>query len=226
MGFTSAWSISGHEDSVIGELAPRVAVAIEADRDRPEARRRWARWQSAPLPDHRTWWTGTTHDDAIRSFLELTSPGRHVDDLCNGSSDPDFHLADDVWERLPEPEAMFVSVQRKDYAVAALFHAIGPWRAALLPGWCGNFLLTMRPSTTGAAAGGARAGVHAGGAGAGSGAGAALAGPTRRRGERPRRAAASLARGRAGRARAVWGRIPRDVSRVSAGGPDRPRPPP
>ncbi|MFG2983504.1 hypothetical protein ACGFYQ_20020 [Streptomyces sp. NPDC048258] len=142
MGFTSAWSISGHEDSVVRELAPRVAVAIEADRACPDARRRWARWQSAPLPDHRTWWTDAAHDDAIRSFLELTSPGRHVDDLCNGSADPDFHLADDVWERLPEPAEMFVSVQRKDYAVAALFHAIGPRRAALLPGWCGNFLLT------------------------------------------------------------------------------------
>ncbi|MET7477152.1 hypothetical protein ABZT17_22660 [Streptomyces sp. NPDC005648] len=35
-----------------------------------------------------------------------------------------------------------MSVQSKEWAVAALFHAIGPVRAALLPGWCGNFLLS------------------------------------------------------------------------------------
>ncbi|MFD6967343.1 hypothetical protein [Streptomyces sp. NPDC059979] len=143
MGFTSAWSISSHEDSVIGELAPRTAAAIEADRTCPRARRRWAAWQRAPLPDHRTWWTGTAaDDDAIRSFQDLTRPGRHVDDLCVGAADPDFHVMEDIWDRQPDPAAMFVSLHRKEYPVSALFHALGPERAALLPGWCGNFLLT------------------------------------------------------------------------------------
>ncbi|MEJ8645851.1 hypothetical protein WKI68_40810 [Streptomyces sp. MS1.HAVA.3] len=143
MGFTSAWSISSHEDSVIGELAPRTAAAIEADRTCPQARRRWAAWQRASLPDHRIWWTGTAADDeAIRSFQDLTRPGRHVDDLRVGTADPDFHDMEDIWDRQPDPAAMFVSVHRKEYPVSALFHALGPERAALLPGWCGNFLLT------------------------------------------------------------------------------------
>ncbi|MFF4420760.1 hypothetical protein ACFY04_08220 [Streptomyces sp. NPDC001549] len=137
MGFTSAWSISCHEDSVIADLAPRTAAAIEADRTCPRARRRWAAWQRAPLPDHRTWWTGTPAEgEAIRSFQDLTRPGRHVDDLCA------FSFVDGIWDRQPDQELMFVSVQRKAYPVSALFHAIGPERAALLPGWCGNFVLT------------------------------------------------------------------------------------
>jgi hypothetical protein len=36
----------------------------------------------------------------------------------------------------------YFGVYTEDYAVAALFHALGPDRAALLPGWCGDFLLT------------------------------------------------------------------------------------
>lgn len=137
MGFTSAWSISCHEDSVIADLAPRTAAAIEADRTCPRARHRWEAWQRAPLPDHRTWWTGPPAvDEAIHSFQDLTRPGRHVDDLCA------FDVMDDLWERQPDQELMFLSVHRKAYPVSALFHALGPARAALLPGWCGNFLLT------------------------------------------------------------------------------------
>ncbi|MFH9353163.1 hypothetical protein [Kitasatospora sp. NPDC017646] len=75
------------------------------------------------------------------SFRELTAPGLNVDDLCSGLVDPDFSAVDVVWADLPE-KALFVSVKSKDYAVASFFHAIGPARAALLPGWCGNFVLT------------------------------------------------------------------------------------
>lgn len=142
MGFTSAWSISSHPDSVIAELAPRLAPALAADRADQAARRRWADWQRAPLPDHRTWHTDRAHGEAVDSFWNLTRPGDHVDDLCNGITDPGFHVMEDVWEPEPDPADMFVSVHRKDYAVTALFHAIGPDRAALLPGWCGNVLLT------------------------------------------------------------------------------------
>ncbi|MBT2470590.1 hypothetical protein J7E97_22655 [Streptomyces sp. ISL-66] len=48
---------------------------------------------------------------------------------------------DDVWGEQSR-EGMFISVHSKEYAVTSFFHAIGPARAALLPGWCGNFLLT------------------------------------------------------------------------------------
>ncbi|MER5414760.1 hypothetical protein [Streptomyces virginiae] len=54
MGFTSAWSISCHEDSVVADLAPRTAAAVEADRTCPRARHRRAAWRRAPLPDHRS----------------------------------------------------------------------------------------------------------------------------------------------------------------------------
>ncbi|KOU30177.1 hypothetical protein ADK52_04795 [Streptomyces sp. WM6372] len=142
MGFTSAWSISSHPDSVIAEFAPLLAPALEADRTDPAALRRWTLWQRTPLPDHRTWYADRAHTGAIDSFRDLTRPGEHVDDVCNGITDPGFHVMEDLWEPEPDPAHMFVSVHAKDYAVAALFHAMGPHRAARLPGWCGNALLT------------------------------------------------------------------------------------
>ncbi|MEX0172140.1 hypothetical protein [Streptomyces sp. LMG1-1-1.1] len=32
---------------------------------------------------------------AIESFRTLTAPGRHVDDVCGGMSDPSFHVLED-----------------------------------------------------------------------------------------------------------------------------------
>ncbi len=145
MGITSAWAITSHPDSFIAELSPRLLPAMEADRSQPRAQQRWERWQLAPLPDYRTWYrsSGFTPTDgaAVESFRELTTPGLDVDDLCSGVVDPDFYVIDDVWAKAPI-EDMFISIHSKAYAVESLFHAIGPARAALLPGWCGNFLLT------------------------------------------------------------------------------------
>ncbi|MEV7188183.1 hypothetical protein [Kitasatospora sp. NPDC093102] len=145
MGFTSAWAITSHPDSFISDLSPRLLTAMEADRTEPRAQQRWERWQKAPLPDRRTWYgsSGLTAADgaAVESFRELTAPGLNVDDMCCGTADPDFYVVDDVWTDQPA-EGIFVSVNSKEYAVSSLFHAIGPARAALLPGWCGNLLLT------------------------------------------------------------------------------------
>ncbi|MFF5922525.1 hypothetical protein ACFY8C_29945 [Streptomyces flavochromogenes] len=139
MGFTSAWAISGHTDEDIANLAPRLLPAMRADRDAPDAARRWQDWQRAPLPDHRTWYTD--YGPAIESFRELTVPGTHVDDMCGGRTDPAFYVVDDVWDGQSE-DSMFLTVHSKEYAVSSLLHALGPTRAALLPGWCGTFLLT------------------------------------------------------------------------------------
>ncbi|MFF2146383.1 hypothetical protein [Kitasatospora sp. NPDC058190] len=145
MGITSVWAITSHPDPFISDLSPHLLPAMEADRSQPLAQQRWELWQQAPLPDYRTWYRspGFTAADgaAVESFRELTAPGLNVDDLCSGLVDPDFSAIDDVWADLPG-EGMFVSVNSKDYAVRSFFHAIGPARAALLPGWCGNFLLT------------------------------------------------------------------------------------
>ncbi|MFJ6717145.1 MULTISPECIES: hypothetical protein [unclassified Streptomyces] len=138
MGFTSAWAISSHPDDTIAELAARLLPAMRADHEHPEAQRRMRRWQRAPLPDHRTWYEGD--QAAIESFHALTAPGGHLDDVCAGAADPAFYVVDDVWEGQGQ-DGMFISVHRKEYAVASLFHAIGPSRATLLPGWCGNFVL-------------------------------------------------------------------------------------
>lgn len=148
MGFTSAWAVTSHPDAVLADLAPRLLPAMRADRARPQARRRWREWQRAPLPDFRTWYARaggpvfTAADAAaVDSFRALTAPGRHIDDVCDGTADPAFYVVDDVWDGRSREE-MFLSIHRKEYAVASFFHAIGPARAALLPGWCGNFLLT------------------------------------------------------------------------------------
>ncbi|MFD0369612.1 hypothetical protein [Streptomyces sp. NPDC127114] len=145
MGFMSAWGISAHPDTVMAELALRLLPAMEADRTTPGAQERWHAWQRAPLPDHRTWYAagrlGSAEEDAIESFRELTTPGSHVDRLCDGVADPDFYVVDDVWVGR-DLGHIFVSVHSKDYAVASLFQSLGPARAALLPGWCGNFVLT------------------------------------------------------------------------------------
>ncbi|MGW8763615.1 hypothetical protein ACWGN5_14050 [Streptomyces sp. NPDC055815] len=148
MGFTSAWGISSHTDEAVAGLSATLLPAMRADRAHPEAERRWRRWQRDPLPDHRTWYAFGSGDGdrradpaAIESFRELTAPGAQVDDVCGGMADPSFYVLDDVWEGQDE-EGVFLSVHSKEYAVSSLFHAIGPARAALLPGWCGTFLLT------------------------------------------------------------------------------------
>ncbi|MER7536726.1 hypothetical protein ABTX77_18375 [Streptomyces sp. NPDC097704] len=144
MGFTSAWAISSHTDQVVTDLSPRLLPAMRADRAHPDAERRWSAWREESLPDFRTWYAlGRADRDAwaaIGSFQDLTAPGRHVDEVCAGSVDPSFSVLDDVWEGQDE-DSMFISVHSKEYAVSSLFHAIGPARAALLPGWCGTFLL-------------------------------------------------------------------------------------
>lgn len=146
MGFTSAWSISAHDDSFIGSLAPRLLPLIAAERDEPLARERWDRWRREPLPDFRTgWkpgWSGGREADALHSFLKLTAGGEHVQKMYDGLPPDDFSLLTHVWDLVTGPEEIFVSVQSKEFAPQSFFHAIGPGRAALLPGWCGNFLLT------------------------------------------------------------------------------------
>ncbi|MFJ9825092.1 hypothetical protein ACIRSU_12025 [Streptomyces sp. NPDC101160] len=141
MGFTSAWGISSHPDTVIARHAPRLLPAMAADRAAHGSRERWEAWQRAPLPDHRAWYGHPTRRDAIDAFRALTAPGRHVDELCAGITDPYFYVVDHLWDG-QDLDGIFVSVHSKEYAVSSLFHSIGPARAALLPGWCGNFLLT------------------------------------------------------------------------------------
>ncbi|NEB80055.1 hypothetical protein G3I40_33320 [Streptomyces sp. SID14478] len=152
MGITTAWAITTHDDAFVAELAPRMLPLLAADRDDPVARERWRRWQRAPLPDHRTWCGGTLSTeqrDAVDSFLALTSSGGRLEEMWSGSGpDDDFGVASGVWEQSADPDDMFLSVQSKDFAVASLFHAIGPHRASLLPGWCGSFLLTSAEVTT------------------------------------------------------------------------------
>jgi hypothetical protein len=148
MGFTSAWSISAHDDAFIGTLAPRLLPLIAAERDEPLARGRWDRWRREPLPDFRTWWkpfgqSSGREADALDSFHALTAGGEHVQKMYDGLSPEDgFSLLTDVWDLVIGAEEIFISVQSKEFAVRSFFHAIGPGRAAVLPGWCGNFLLT------------------------------------------------------------------------------------
>ncbi|NSC25695.1 hypothetical protein FM076_32930 [Streptomyces albus subsp. chlorinus] len=150
MGITSAWAVSAHPDTFIAQLAPRMLPLLQAWQSDPAAGRLWRRWQEAPLPDFRTWGRGFGDDyqseeaGRIRDFYQLIGAFGPMDDMYDGGPDThdDFHLLTDVWERDEDPERMFIHVCSKDYALASFFHAIEPRRAALLPGWCGNFLLT------------------------------------------------------------------------------------
>ncbi|MGW4566394.1 hypothetical protein ACWEN3_29650 [Streptomyces sp. NPDC004561] len=132
MGITSAWSISAHDDACIGELAPRLLPLIEAELGEPLALERWERWVAeGPVPE-------PSYD-----FLDLTCGGEHVRKMHDGlTRDAPFCMLHDVWGQEDIEDRLFLSVQSKDWAVSSLFHAIGPARAALLPGWCGNFPLT------------------------------------------------------------------------------------
>ncbi|MFE8950362.1 hypothetical protein [Streptomyces sp. NPDC007856] len=147
MGITSAWSISAHDDDIISALTPRLIPLIAAERDEPFARERWDRWCREPLPDFRSWWNPFGQScrreaDALDSFLELTASGEHMQKMYDGlSPDDDFSLLTDVWDLVTGSEDIFISVQSKEFALGSFFHAIGPDRALLLPGWCGNFLL-------------------------------------------------------------------------------------
>ncbi|MFF1479744.1 hypothetical protein ACFVYD_19665 [Streptomyces sp. NPDC058301] len=148
MGITSAWSISAHDDAFIATLAPRVLPLIAAERNEPFARERWDRWRREPLPDFRTWWhpfgqSDGRDADALKSFGQLTASGEHIQKMYDGlSPEDDFCLLTHVWDLVADVEDIFLSVQSKEFALRSFFHAIGPDRAALLPGWCGNFLLT------------------------------------------------------------------------------------
>ena len=132
----------------IGTLARRLLPLIAAERDQPLARERWDRWRREPLPDFRTWWkpfgrSGGRDADTLDSFLELTAGGEHVQKMYDGlPPEYDFSLLTDVWDLVNGEEEIFISVQSKEFALRSFFHAIGPGRAAVLPGWCGNFLLT------------------------------------------------------------------------------------
>ncbi|MEV5385665.1 hypothetical protein [Streptomyces sp. NPDC052721] len=97
MGFTSAWSISAHDDDFISALAPRLLLLIAAERDEPLARERWERWRRRPLPDFRTWWKpfdqfSRSEADALESFLQLTTSGKHVQKLYDGLPPDGFSL--------------------------------------------------------------------------------------------------------------------------------------
>jgi hypothetical protein len=132
MGITSAWSISAHDDTFIDELAPRLLPLIEAERGEPLARERWERWLAGPASDEPSY-----------DLLDLACGGGHVQKMYGGlSADDPFCMLHDIWGQEGIEERLFISVHSKDWAVSSLFHAIGPERAALLPGWCGNFLLT------------------------------------------------------------------------------------
>lgn len=142
MGITSAWAITAHDDDVIAGLAPRVRPLIERQRELPETQSAWQAWCADPLPDHRSWGEmpyGSARSEDVRAFLRLTSAIPLNELHC--CDDCDFHLSD-IWEAHHEGVPPYFAVFTKDYALSALFHAIGPRRAALLPGWCGDFLLT------------------------------------------------------------------------------------
>ncbi|WP_328398584.1 hypothetical protein OHS70_17590 [Streptomyces sp. NBC_00390] len=140
MGFSSAWAITAHTDEVMAELLPRVRPLITRQQLQEDTRREWRAWCADPLPDHRQWdplWRDPERGRALMGFLRLTSAAP-LDELHSGDCTFDLY---DVWEQAADEVRPWFGIHCKEYAVSALFHAIGLRRAALLPGWCGDFAL-------------------------------------------------------------------------------------
>ncbi|GAA2073287.1 hypothetical protein GCM10009801_26480 [Streptomyces albiaxialis] len=140
MSASGVWAVGALPGPDVARLAPVAAPAIRAAAARPSARAAWRRWErdaargggAVPVlrPD------GYSSDEALRLL-----------DLVNDSPVEALDEAGELdvmtwWGRLEGPVEPFAAAARKDNPVAALFHALGPARAAALPGWAGDAVLT------------------------------------------------------------------------------------
>ncbi|KAK1182901.1 hypothetical protein B7755_035065 [Streptomyces sp. NBS 14/10] len=138
MGMSSFWLVGALGEVAVAELAPLAVPAIEATAARSAAVGTWSRWErdaargGGAVPVWR--------EDGVYNTEDALRLSNLVDDSAFDAMDSSgkLHIMD-WWDRLDTDtvQPFFESV-RKDNPVAALFHGLGPERAALLPGWAGD----------------------------------------------------------------------------------------
>jgi hypothetical protein len=120
MGLPGIWALGAVSPETVVALSPlRTAIEVAA-RENATA---WQRWAADP------------EDFGLLAELVDTSPF----DLMHGVAD--FSCVR-VWERTDRDIEMVFAVLRKTDQVSALWWVLGPERAAALPGWCGDMILT------------------------------------------------------------------------------------
>lgn len=140
MGMSSFWAMGAYGDEDVAELAPRALPAIEATAARALAVGAWKRWErdvtrgGGAVPLHRPDGYGT--EEALHLF-------RLVDDSAFDAMDStgELHVME-WWDRFDDGVDPYITSVRKGNPVAALFHGLGPVRAAALPGWAGDAVFT------------------------------------------------------------------------------------
>jgi hypothetical protein len=112
------WAVSAMDAPALDRWAPVWTNLFDEYASREDLRARWRRWLDHGQPDE--------------SFAEMFSVVAHGgwQELWDFSNECASEVLTDV------------HVTRRRSATEALFHAIGPARARLLPGFLGNFILT------------------------------------------------------------------------------------
>lgn len=144
MSWTGLWTIAAISNADVRRLRKRFNAVVNARRSDPAVAEAWRRWAADPNLEPGYFPDGDSSDlfrvaprPSVAAFMELAG-GWPV----SGPSDPDLvRECREAWDPRVEP---FGFACRKDHPVAALFHGIGPERAALLPGWFGDFMLSAR----------------------------------------------------------------------------------
>lgn len=137
MSTSGVWVVAALEGQDVTRLTSRFRAALAAHTSDPEVRERWQRWADAPelVTGYRPESPNSLHqvlDEASLSFLEL-------DDIPIAQAGSLIH---DCWNSASQQVDPACITARKAAPVLALFYGLGPERAAKIPGWCGNFLLT------------------------------------------------------------------------------------
>jgi hypothetical protein len=144
MSWTGLWTIAAINDADVHRLRTRFDAVVNVRRSDPAVVEEWRRWAADPNLEPGYFPDGDSANlfrvaprSSVTAFMELASGWPLTD-----PSDPNLvRECRDAWDPSVEP---FGFACRKDHPVAALFHGIGPERAALLPGWFGDFILTAK----------------------------------------------------------------------------------
>jgi hypothetical protein len=120
MGLPGIWAVGATSPETVATLTSLRAAIATAARTNAAA---WQRWAADP------------EDFGLLAALVDTSPFDRMHGVAGFS-------CVDLWERTdPDIETVF-AILRKTDQVAALWWVLGPKRAAALPGWCGDMVLT------------------------------------------------------------------------------------